>query len=137
LRAEREHLRNLKPDKQDIERWNIVRDLVDRRLFRWTDLFARLGRIVPEGVTLTAVEPVMQADGAEVRLSAESAWPTTKPLLELVRRLEEQPDFEDAVPESMSKGEHGYALALHVRYRPVAERDKPAPAASPTPERAR
>ena len=139
LRAEREQLRNLRPEKTDIARWNVVRDLVDRRVFRWTQVFVRLGQIVPQGVTLTAIEPVMQSDGAVVRLSATSTTGGTKPLLDLVRQLEQQPDFEDAVPESMSKADkgQGQAIVLHVRYRPAVEREKPAPVATPSPEPAR
>ena len=134
LRAERERLRSLRPVKEDLERWNLVRDLVDRRVFRWTELFARLSQIVPDGVILTAIEPVMQSDGAEVHLSATSAMGGTKALLDLVRRLEEQPDFDNASPESMSKGEKGQTIVLRVRYSPVAARDKSAPVATPMPE---
>jgi len=137
LRAEREQLRNLRPEKTDLARWNVVRDLVDRRVFRWTQVFVRLGQIVPQGVTLTAIEPVMQSDGAVVRLSATSTTGGTKPLLDLVRQLEQQPDFEDAVPESISKADKGQTIVLHVRYRPAVEREKPVPVATHSPEPAR
>jgi Tfp pilus assembly protein PilN len=137
LRAERERLRSLRPAKEDLERWNLVRDLVDRRLFRWTELLARLGQIVPDGVVLTAIEPVMQSDGAEVHLSATSAMGGTKALLDLVRRLEGQPDFDDAAPESISKADKGETIVLRVRYRPITARDKSAPVATPTPEASR
>lgn len=137
LRAEREQLRSLRPEKPDLALWNVVRELVERRLFRWTQIFVRLGQIVPQGVTLTKIEPVMQADGALVRLSAANATGGTKPLLDLVRQLGQQPDFDDAVPESMSKADKGYEIVLHVRYRPVAEREKPRPLATPSPEPSR
>jgi Tfp pilus assembly protein PilN len=128
LRAERDQLRRLQPEKVDLVRWNTVRDLVDRRLFRWTQLFTRLGQIVPEGVTLTTIEPAMQADAAEVRLSATCAAGGTKPLLDLVRKLEQQPDFDSAVPESIAKADKGHTIVLHVRYRPVDEHETPVPA---------
>jgi Tfp pilus assembly protein PilN len=136
LRAERKRLGELQPAKDDLAHWTLLRDLVDRRVFRWTELFARLGAIVPEGVRLTAIEPAFKTDAVELRLTATAAKGDSKALLALVGQIETQPDFDNATPESLNDGEKGSELVLRVRYRPTPEgvKPKPAPTASTSPE---
>jgi Tfp pilus assembly protein PilN len=137
LRAERKRLGELQPAKEDLAHWTLLRDLVDRRVFRWTELFVRLGAIVPDGVRLTAIEPVFQADAVELRLTATAARGDSKALLALVGQVEAQPDFDNATPESLNEDEKGNELVLRVRYRPTPEavKAKPTPTASASPEK--
>ena len=48
LRAEGRTLTAPKLDKQAIEEWVVLKDLVDRRTFSWTGLFARSALTLPE-----------------------------------------------------------------------------------------
>jgi Tfp pilus assembly protein PilN len=57
LRAEQAGLRDLAPDPRALARWVLVKDLVDRRAFSWTGLFARLEALLPEGARLVSVAP--------------------------------------------------------------------------------
>jgi hypothetical protein len=53
LRKESAELRSgPKPEKARVEEWQLVKDLVDRRVFRWTSLFTCLGGTLPDDVRL-------------------------------------------------------------------------------------
>jgi Tfp pilus assembly protein PilN len=134
LQTERARLRDLKPDKTDLERWSIVRELVDRRVFRWNALFVRLRQLMPTGIRLSALEPVIQDDGVEVRLTAIASPGGSRALLDLVRRIEDQPDFENAAPETLIEDDKGDTLVLRVRYRPTSPGEPRKPGAQPTPQ---
>jgi Tfp pilus assembly protein PilN len=137
MRADRERIRALKPDKDDLDQWNVVRGLVDRRVFRWTTLFARLAAVVPADIKLSAIEPVMEANGAEVRLTATAPAGASVALLKLVQRLEAEPDFDNVAPEAMGDDESGNEIRLRLRYRPTSKPPVPSTApgttASPVP----
>ena len=57
LRAEQESLRGIAPDPKALARWLVVKDLVDRRAFSWTNLFARLEERIPDGARLVSITP--------------------------------------------------------------------------------
>lgn len=115
LRAEATALRAERTDARELARWTLIKDVVDRRAFSWTGLFARLEDVLPDGVRLVSVAPSVQRgeillDVTAIGRSAEDGW-------ELVRVLEEQPEFSEVFPKS--EGENS-EFQYTMRYRPGA-----------------
>ncbi len=130
LEAERtklsEEARTLKtetPPAATLAQWNLVKDLVDRRAFSWTGLFARLEQVIPEGVRLTSVSPSVRK--GQVELDVDAAVRSREAGWEFVRVLEDGGDFYDVYPKSESGNEFRYGI----RYRP----QKSAPLTGPPP----
>jgi Tfp pilus assembly protein PilN len=67
--SDRGSLRDLNPTGDQLAQWGFLRELVDRRVFRWTVLLARLQELLPEGVRIVSVEPRFEKDVVTVSLS--------------------------------------------------------------------
>lgn len=91
--------------------WLFVKDLVDRRAFSWTRLLQDLGRTLPPTVRVASVTPGVEDGRLTVELTASMRAPGDG--LELVRRLEESPEFADVTP--LSSGESGDGRQMRVR----------------------
>jgi Tfp pilus assembly protein PilN len=115
LRAEQASLRGVAPDPKALARWVVVKDLVDRRAFSWTMLFARLEERLPDGARLVSIAPDVHRgeivlDVMAVVRSPEVGW-------QFIRALEEGGDFDDVFP--LSEGQGG-EFHYKMRYRPRA-----------------
>jgi Tfp pilus assembly protein PilN len=128
LGQEGEKLRALRPSKEDLTQWGILRELVDRRLFQWSVLLAQLSQILPPDIRLTTIEPTLSKGTVELRLGAKTGSRGSGALLGFARRLEEQPEFEGVAPESVDEDKDGSAASYRMRY--VAQ--PPPPSASAT-----
>lgn len=124
LRAEQESLRGVAPDPKALARWLVVKDLVDRRAFSWTTLFARLEERLPDGARLVSIAPTVHRgdivlDVQAVVRSPEVGWG-------FIRTLEEGGDFEDVFPLTEGQGgEFHYTMHYRPRATPVVA-DAPA-----------
>ena len=110
-----EEARTLKtetPPTATLAQWNLVKDLVDRRAFSWTGLFARLEQVMPEGVRLTSISPSVRK--GQVELDVDAAVRSREAGWEFVRVLEDGGDFYDVYPKS----ENGNQFSYGIRYRP-------------------
>lgn len=106
LRSESAELRGVaQPDKTRVEEWQLVKDLVDRRVFRWTELFARLADSLPSDVRLVGITPAVK-DGV-VTLNVDAAVKTLESGLDFIRKLEERPEFADVYPKGVTNGRTG------------------------------
>jgi Tfp pilus assembly protein PilN len=119
LRAEARTLKTETPPASTLAQWNLVKDLVDRRAFSWTGLFARLEQLIPEGVRLTSISPSVRKGQVELDVDAtvrsrEAGW-------EFVRVLEDEGDFYDVYPKS----ENGNDFRYGIRYRPQKVEARP------------
>jgi Tfp pilus assembly protein PilN len=124
----REQARTLKteaPPASTLAQWNLVKELVDRRAFSWTGLFARLEQLIPEGVRLTSISPSLRK--GQVELEVEAAVRSREAGWEFVRVLEDGGDFHNVYPKS----ENGNAFRYGIRYRPQKSPVLTAPAALP------
>jgi len=117
-------LRELKPTDDQRKEWAVLRDLVDRRVFRWSVLLRQLNAVLPSDVRLTSIQPEFAKGVVTVRASATSDARGSESLPGLVRRLEEQPEFENVVPISFTDTPDGDVLELSMRYL------EPSPAAA-------
>lgn len=126
LRSEQASLRGVAPEPKALARWVVVKELVDRRAFSWTGLFARLEERLPEDARLVSIAPTLRRgdiilDVLAVMRSPEVGW-------QLVRLLEEDGAFDEVFPLSEGeKGEFHYTM----RYRPRAPADGQALEARP------
>jgi len=130
LAGEARNLKTEAPPGPTLAQWNLVKDLVDRRVFSWTGLFARLEQVIPDGVRLTAVSPSVVK--GQVELDVEAAVRSREAGWEFVRVLEAGGDFHGVYP----KREHGDQFTYVIRYRPQKSpaRTGPLPPASPAAE---
>ena len=128
LQEEARTLKTETPPAPTLAQWNLVKEIVDRRAFSWTGLFARLEQLMPMGVRLTAISPSVHKGQVELDVDAmvrsrEAGW-------EFVRVLEGGGDFYDVYPKS----ENGNEFRYGIRYRPqkaAAVSGPPAPPVAP------
>ena len=117
LRTEARGLRAPDPDKSMVAEWLVLKDLVDRRTFSWTGLFARLEQVLPREVRLVSIAPDVKAGQVELELTAVARPPQAG--LALVGVLEARGEFEDVYPESIAEKEDGTAeFEYTMRYLP-------------------
>lgn len=98
FRDERKRIPATRPDVRTLAQWARVKGLVDQRMFSWTDLFASLEEVIPDGVRLTSIAPRTDKGEVEITLTAmvrspDDGW-------EFVRVLEDHPEFSNVYPTS-------------------------------------
>jgi Tfp pilus assembly protein PilN len=127
LRAEQATLRGVAPDPKALARWTVIKELVDRRAFSWTGLFARLEQRLPDGARLVSITPGVRR--GEITLEVDAVVRSPEVGWQLMRALEEDGAFEEVFP--LSEGETG-EFHYTMRYKPRAETAaaSPAPASS-------
>jgi hypothetical protein len=133
LRSEASVMRGPAPDPASVAEWSELKDLVDRRTFSWTRLLARLEKLVPEGVRISAIVPSVRKGQIQLDLSAQAQ--SKEAGFELLKRLQERPEFEDVVPVTVTgvgqEDEETKEFRYAMRYVPSASpADELAPAAS-------
>jgi Tfp pilus assembly protein PilN len=125
LRGEAARLQAVRADPGATARWALVKELVDRRAFSWTELFGVLEEVLPDGVRLVSITPSVRRGKIELRVvavvkEADLGW-------QLVKILEESGHFAEVFPTSEEeKGQFSYVML----YEPPATAS---PAASPVP----
>ena len=125
LRDEARTLKTETPPAATLAQWNLVKELVDRRSFSWTGLFARLEQLMPQGVRLTSISPSVVK--GQVELDVEAAVRSREAGWEFVRVLEDGGDFHDVYPKS----ENGNEFRYGIRYRPQNRPSVTGPPAPP------
>lgn len=139
LRAESGRLRAPQPAPTAVAQWALLKELVDRRTFSWSGLFAVLEETLPKGVRVLSIAP--GTEKGQMRLELSAVARTNEDALELIRALEDRPEFDDVVPRARTgelDGQLGFRISM--RYTP---QDRPAvaataggPAATPAPSEA-
>jgi Tfp pilus assembly protein PilN len=114
LRAELGELRRLSAPKEALAEWASVKELVDRRAFSWTSLFAALEQTLPPGVRLTSVSPGAQSGQMTIEIMA--AGRSVEDALALLRALQARPDFTQAFLTSVSDKAEGVEMQCSVVY---------------------
>jgi Tfp pilus assembly protein PilN len=133
LRAESRSLQAPSPDKQAIAEWNVLKDLVDRRTFSWTGLFARLEQVLPREVRLVSIAPDVKQ--GQVILAVIAVARPSQAGLGLVGLLEQRAEFEDVYPVNVTEKDDGAAeFNYTMRYLPGAGPDDGLVAAGSPPD---
>lgn len=118
LRAEGAGLRAPKPQPSSVAEWEALEDLVDRRAFRWTELFSRLEDVLPDGVRLVSIRPEVKK--GQVHLDVNAVVRSAEDGLEFVQILQGRSEFAEVYPLRVGKGAEGGEFHYTMRYRPAA-----------------
>lgn len=122
LRAEARSPRTPQAEPAGLAEWLLIKDLVDRRAFSWTLLFAHLESVLPDGVHLVTIAPSVRK--GEVLLDVAAVARTPEDAREFVRRLEGREEFDDVyLREEAERGEVRFTM----KYRPSLSRAVPPP----------
>ncbi len=114
LRAEGAELRRLSPPADAGKEWAALRDLVDRRAFSWTSLFAALENALPPGVRLVSVSPSSSVGPIVIRLAAVGR--SVDDALALPKALMAQGEFAEAFLDNYAETPEGVTISCTVRY---------------------
>jgi Tfp pilus assembly protein PilN len=126
LRTEARTLRAPRPDAAQLAQWSQLKELVDRRAFSWTTLFAVLEEALPLGVRLLSIAPSVEK--GEVTLGLTAVARSYEDGIDFIRVLEERPEFEDVVPKSRDE-ERESRFVYTMKYIPPPEGAAPLPEA--------
>jgi hypothetical protein len=116
LRAEAEKLGGDTGPAPAIKEWAAVKELVDRRAFSWTGLFADLEKALPPGVRLASVAPQMEKGSLVLSLNAVGR--EVDDALALYEALQGHPSFRGAQLLNYSEGTGGIEITCRVAYAP-------------------
>ena len=116
LRAESAELLRLEASPDALKEWAAVGELVDRRAFSWTGLFAALEKALPPGVRLASISP--QTKGGRTELSLSAVGRSVEDALALLEALQSHEGFEGAFLNGWTKGRDGVDISCTVRYEP-------------------
>ena len=117
LGAEARGLKAPPPEGRVVAEWGVLKDLVDRRTFSWTGLFARLEQVLPRDVRLVSIAPDVEKGQVLLEVVAVARPPQAG--LSLVGVLEGRGEFEDVYPVSVTEQEGGTAeFRYTMRYLP-------------------
>jgi len=125
LRAEARSPRAPRPEPAGLAEWNLIKDLVDRRAFSWTLLFAHLEAVLPDGVHLVSIAPRVRKGEVLIDVTAVARAP--EDAREFVRRLEGREEFDDVYLRE--EGDHG-EVRFTMKYRPAPSGALPVPVAA-------
>ena len=139
LRKEASSKRTETPARVVLDEWMLLKDLVDRRSFSWTALFATLEEVIPDDVRLVSIAPTVSKGEVEISLRATVREPAAG--WEFVRALEAREEFFDVYPTSETDRDFNYQMRYRPRPEstrspaaPVSADAEPAEDASPAPE---
>ncbi len=81
-----------RPENRDVrERSRFFNELIARKAFSWTQVFADLEKVMPPRLQVTAIRPDVKDD--RLRLAIQVEGEAREPALELVRRMEQSTTF--------------------------------------------
>lgn len=124
LREQATKWRRAKPADPTTKDWAMFKNLVDRRAFSWTDLFADLEGVLPPGVKLLSIAPGVE--GGEVKLDLEAVARRGEDALAFAGLLQKRPEFIDATILGIGDdGEGGATVSYETRYLPARRGARP------------
>jgi len=116
LRAEAERLSGQSPAAAPVKEWAAVKDLVDRRAFSWTGLFADLEGALPPSVRLVSIAP--QTDRGQLVLVMAAVGQEVDDALALLAALQRHPHFRDPQLLGYSPQDAGVEISCRAVYQP-------------------
>jgi hypothetical protein len=100
-----------------LKEWVFVKGLVDRRAFSWTQLLQDLEQALPNGARIDSLSHDQKDE--QLTLLLEARFKDPEEGLELVRRLEARPEFEQVYPVGTGRSQDGEAqLRCRMLYLP-------------------
>jgi hypothetical protein len=124
-------LRALRPEAASVAEWKHVKDLVDQRMFSWSQLFSVLEETLPDGVRLEALDP--EAEDGRVSLQLEANARTHEEAMLLMSSMEDRPEFAGVQPRSRTTLDDGTIQLSVMVERYLPQEAAPAAVAPPSP----
>lgn len=121
LRSEARSGRVAAPLPATLAEWRVVKALVDRRSFSWSQLLSRLEEALPAGVRLTSIAPLNPA-ADRVPLEVAAVARSRDEGFEFARVLLQQGSFRDVYPESVRSTPRGEEFVYQLSYRSPEQR---------------
>jgi Tfp pilus assembly protein PilN len=87
-----------------------VNDIINQRLFSWTDLLTRLEETLPDDVRITSLRPRVERDGT-VTIQMTVAGVSVDDIEQFMANLEQTTAFSDVFPLQDERGEGGVVQA--------------------------
>jgi Tfp pilus assembly protein PilN len=116
LRGESGRLGEQSAASAQVKEWAGVKDLVDRRAFSWTGLFADLETALPPTVRLVSITP--QTEKGQLVLVLSAVGQDVDDALALLAALQGHPHFRDAQLAGYDPRDTGVAITCRVAYEP-------------------
>jgi Tfp pilus assembly protein PilN len=116
LRAEAEAVRTREAPVAALQEWAVVRDLVDRRAFSWSELLGHLEEVVPADVRLVSIAP--EGFEGEIDVRVRAIGRTVEDGLEFLQALQDSQRIHDPFLTSVAETDQGIDLAYTMRYAP-------------------
>jgi Tfp pilus assembly protein PilN len=117
LRSEAASLRVPDPDPRAVPRWALLKELVDRRALRWTELLSAFEQALPGSVRLVSLAPEVKAGRVELELVLQAR--SSGEGLDVLRVLDERPEFDEVYPVSFELRDSGEQVRYSMRYVPA------------------
>jgi type IV pilus assembly protein PilN len=95
-RAEALAILHLPRNSSVVETSSFLNGLIARKSFSWTRVFMQLEEIMPPGLHVVSIAPVLQPKTNTVEVHLTVAGNSREAAVELVKRLEQSPSFRDA-----------------------------------------
>jgi Tfp pilus assembly protein PilN len=118
LRTEAARLRTRSASEQALREWAVIRDLVDRRAFSWSELLGRLEEVVPAGIRLVSIAPT-GTDG-EVEVAVTAVGEAVEDGLEFLEALQKGEEFREPFLSSVAEASEGIGFSYTMIYVPAA-----------------
>jgi type IV pilus assembly protein PilN len=89
-------LLRLSRNRSVVETSVFLNGLIARKSFSWTQAFMQLEKIMPPGLRVVSISPALEPQTNSVQVMLSVAGSSRESALELVRRLEQSPSYQNA-----------------------------------------
>jgi len=112
-RAQAEDFLNLPANRSTRDRSQFLNELIRRKSFSWTKVFEDLERIMPPRVHLVSIHPELNEDN-QLAIKMQVAGDSRERALDLVRRMESSPHFQQTKIDSESQQAQNEGVSLDI-----------------------
>lgn len=112
-RAKAEAFLNLPENRSTRDRSQFLNELIRRKSFSWTKVFEDLERIMPPRVHLVSIHPELNEDN-QLAIKMQVAGDSRERALDLVRRMESSPHFQQTNIDSESQQAQNEGVSLDI-----------------------
>jgi Tfp pilus assembly protein PilN len=112
-RAKAEAFLNLPENRSTRDRSQFLNELIRRKSFSWTKVFEDLERIMPPRVHLVSIHPELNEDN-QLAIKMQVAGDSRERSLDLVRRMESSPHFQQTKIDSESQQAQNEGVSLDI-----------------------
>jgi Tfp pilus assembly protein PilN len=112
-RAQAEAFLNLPANRSTRDRSQFLNELIRRKSFSWTKVFEDLERIMPPRVHLVSIHPELNEDN-QLAIKMQVAGDSRERALDLVRRMELSPHFQQTKIDSESQQAQNEGVSLDI-----------------------